>query len=49
MLSPTYLGVDLVQAPDAHDEGQLGLWLNIEAAIGLGLTLLGFGVTLRWV
>jgi hypothetical protein len=33
-----YLGVDLVQTTDADHEGQLGLWLHIEATVGLGLT-----------
>lgn len=42
----TYLGVDLVETPDAHDEGQLGLALHIEAAVGLGLTLQPDRVTL---
>ena len=34
-----HLGVDLVQAPDAHYEGQLRLGLHVEALGGLGLPL----------
>jgi hypothetical protein len=38
--------VNLVETPDAHHKGQLGLGLNIEATTGLGLTLQADGVLL---
>jgi hypothetical protein len=34
-----YLGVDLVQTADADGEQQLGLRLDVEATLGLGLAL----------
>jgi len=42
----THLGVDLVQTPDAHHKGQLGLWFHIETALLLCLTPQPNGVLL---
>ena len=37
--TPTNLRVDLVETPDADDEHELGLGLDVEAALGLGCPL----------